>query len=195
MTHPIETESYRIMSERVDLGHLPDSERAVVARVIHATADLSFAETMRIGSKAVGALLAAVDRRAPVVVDARMVAGGITRYPTICLLDRVPVARPGSTRSAEAIEVAADEHPEGAVFVLGNAPTALLRLLELHRDGLVSPAAVIGLPVGFVGAAESKSRLWEGDLAAVSVTNLGERGGSAAAAAAFNAILRMRGGR
>ena len=107
----------------------------MVARIIHATADVSFAETCVIGAEAVSRLEAALAAGAPVVVDANMVAAGITRYPTACLLDEVPTAPDGSTRSAEAIAVAARRWPAGAVFVIGNAPTALFELLRLHDAG------------------------------------------------------------
>ncbi len=189
--HPIEVESYRILAERVDLSAVEPLARAMIGRMIHATADLGFAETARIGERAGAALLDALRAGAPVIVDAAMVAAGITRYPTECHLPRVPVAPEGSTRSAAAFRLAAGEHPSGAVFVCGNAPTALVELLDLHAGGLVDPAAVVGLPVGFVGAAESKAALWASPLAPISVTNVGERGGSPAAAGAVNAIVRL----
>ena len=132
----------------------------------------------------------ALTRDAPVVVDAAMVAAGITRYPTTCYLPRVPVAPAGSTRSAAAITLAASEHPEGAVFVIGNAPTALFELIRLADQDLVRPAAIVGLPVGFVGAKESKAALWDSPLAPISITNEGERGGSPPAAGAVNAMVR-----
>ncbi|MEM9566408.1 MAG: precorrin-8X methylmutase [Actinomycetota bacterium] len=188
--HPIEVESYRILGERVDLSDREPLARAMIERMIHATADLSFAETARVGARAGAALLDALLAGAPVIVDAAMVAAGITRYPTECYLPRVPVAPEGSTRSAAAFRLAAEEHPSGAVFVCGNAPTALFEVLDLHAAGLVDPAAVVGLPVGFVGAAESKAALWASALAPVSVTNVGERGGSPPAAGAVNAIVR-----
>ena len=190
MTHPIESASYRILHTRVDLSAWPGGDRDVVARIIHATADVSFAETCVIGAEAVGRLEAALAAGAPVIVDANMVAAGITRYPTACLLDEVPTAPDGSTRSAEAIAMAARRWPAGAVFVIGNAPTALFELLRLHDAGTVDPAAVIGLPVGFVGAAEAKAALAAHGLAPRSITNRGERGGSPAAAAGVNAVLR-----
>jgi precorrin-8X/cobalt-precorrin-8 methylmutase len=193
--HPIEVESYRILAGRVDLSGWPDGQRHLVARIIHATADESFATTMRIGAGAVDALVAALAADAPVIVDAAMVAAGITRYPTACHLPRVPVAPAGSTRSAAAFALAAADHPDGAVWVVGNAPTALFELLRLHAAGSLRPAAVVGLPVGFVGAADSKAALWDSPLAPVAVTNTGERGGSPAAAAALNAALRLAGRR
>ncbi|MEM9037183.1 MAG: precorrin-8X methylmutase [Actinomycetota bacterium] len=189
--HPIEVESYRILAERVDLSSLAPLDRAVVERMVHATADLSFVESARIGDRATAALRDALVAGAPVVVDAAMVAAGITRYPTECYLPRIRVAPDGSTRSAAAFELAAEEHPTGAVFVCGNAPTALFALLDLHAAGRVEPAAVVGLPVGFVGAAESKEALWASPLAEISITNVGERGGSPVAAGAVNAMVRV----
>ncbi|MEM9609097.1 MAG: precorrin-8X methylmutase [Actinomycetota bacterium] len=188
--HPIEVESYRILAERVDLSSLAPLDRAVVERMVHATADLSFVGSARIGERATAALHDALVAGAPVIVDAAMVAAGITRYPTECYLPRIPVAPERSTRSAAAFELAADEHPTGAVFVCGNAPTALFALLDLHAAGRVEPAAVVGLPVGFVGAAESKEALWASSLAPISITNVGERGGSPVAAGAVNAMVR-----
>lgn len=190
VVHPIEVESYRILAERVDLSGRPESHRAIIERMIHATADLGFADSARIGADAPGRLYDALAADAPVIVDAAMVAAGITRYPTECYLPRVPVAPEGSTRSAAAIRLAATEHPNGAVFIVGNAPTALFELIEMHDAGLVDPAVVIGLPVGFVGAKESKAELWASALAPISITNVGERGGSPPAAGAINAIVR-----
>lgn len=190
--HPIEVESYRILDERVDLSAWPAGDRDVVARIIHSTADLSFADTTRIGARAVDRAVRALAGGCTVVVDAAMVGAGTPRIPTVCLLDEVPVAPEGSTRSAAAFELAADRHPEGAVWVVGNAPTALFALLDLQARGLVVPAAVIGVPVGFVGARESKDALWDGPLAPVSITCLGERGGSPVAAGALNALWRLK---
>ena len=190
--HPIERESYRILAERIDLSGWPPGARDVVARIIHSTADLSFAETTRIGDEAIEPALAALATGGPVVVDAAMVAAGTPRVPTTCLLDEVPTAPSGSTRSAAAFELAAQRHPADAVWVIGNAPTALFALLDLHARGLVEPAAVIGVPVGFVGAAESKQALWDSPLAPRTITCLGERGGSPVAAGALNALWRLK---
>jgi precorrin-8X/cobalt-precorrin-8 methylmutase len=89
------------------------------------------------------------------------------------------------------MSVAGADHPDGAVWVVGNAPTALTALLELCRAGRVRPAAVVGLPVGYVGATEAKVALWASSLREVSITNDGPRGGSAVAAAAVNALARL----
>jgi precorrin-8X/cobalt-precorrin-8 methylmutase len=199
--HPIEAESYRIMSAMVDLSGWRPDDREIVARMIHATADESFAETARIGERAVGAAREALLRRAPVVCDANMVVAGIPSVARItavtCYLDRVPRLAgddPNATRSAAAMELASEVHPEGAVWVIGNAPTALAKLLELHGAGRLRPAAVIGLPVGYVRAAEAKLALWESPLASVAITNIGPRGGSPVAAAAMNALTRLAAG-
>lgn len=194
--HPIEAESFAIMAGLVDLSGWPERERRVVARMIHATADESFATSARVGAEAVEAGVAALARRAPVVCDARMVAAGVpavaARGPVLCYLDRVPGPVSGrATRSEAAIEAAAAEHPEGALWVIGNAPTALARLLDLHARGVLRPACVIGLPVGYVGAAEAKQALWDSPLRPVSITNQGRRGGSPVAAAALNALARL----
>jgi len=191
VVHPIEVESYRILADRVDLSDRPVSHHAIIERMIHATADLSFATSALIGDQAPERLFDALAGGAPVIVDAAMVAAGITRYPTTCYLPRVPVAPEGSTRAAAAFRLAAEEHPEGAVFVVGNAPTALFALIEMHAAGEVDPAVVIGLPVGFVGAKESKAALWASALGPVSVANVGERGGSPPAAGAVNAVVRQ----
>lgn len=190
--HPIEVESYRIMAERIDLSGWGDGAREVVARVIHSTADLEFAESMRIGDDAVDRALDALRIGAPVICDAHMLRVGLTRLPqATCLLDEVPTAPPGSTRSAAAIARAAAQHPDGALWVVGNAPTALEEVLRLAAAGRLRPAAVVGLPVGFVGAAESKAALWSSPLRTLAITNVGEKGGTPAAAGAVNALARL----
>ncbi len=189
--HPIEVESYAIMSSRVDLSRWPTGAREVVARMIHATADESFADSALVGDRAVPAMVAALRSGAPVVCDARMVVAGISGARARCYLDRVGPAEGRATRSEAALELAASEHPEGALWVIGNAPTALRRLLRLHREGRLDPAGVVGLPVGYVDAAESKKALWDSPLRDLAVTNAGRRGGSPVAAAAVNALLRL----
>ena len=193
--HPIEEESYRIMRSRVDFSRWPAGARDVVERMVHATADESFSETALVGDRLVAAAVSALQRGAPVVCDSRMVVAGVaavaSRCPVECYLDRVPRAGSATTRSAEAVQLAGTEHPEGALWVVGNAPTALQRLLELHEAGVVSPSAVIGLPVGYVGASEAKAALWESPLGVISVSNTGRRGGSPVAAAALNALARL----
>jgi precorrin-8X/cobalt-precorrin-8 methylmutase len=183
--HPIERESYRILRERIDLSHLPPLSRAVAERVIHAAADLSFGTSLRLDEAALHRGRQALQDGAPIYCDARMVAAGITTRDAIVPLDDPRAKSDGTiTRSAAAMRLAAREAPPNAVWVVGNAPTALQELIE-HPPA--DPALIVGLPVGFVGAAEAKAALRESGLPALS--NEGERGGSAAAVAAVNALL------
>ena len=182
--HPIEVESYRRLASRVDLSHLQPLSQAVVARIIHASADLEYATTTVVDEVSLARAVDAFRSGAPVVTDVEMVGAGITGVVTSCFL-RHASADGECTRSAHAMRLAVDRYPTGAVFVIGCAPTALFELLRLD----VEPALVIGLPVGFVGAAESKQALRESGLPAVS--NVGEKGGSAVAAAAANALIRI----
>jgi precorrin isomerase len=188
--HPIEAESYRILEARLDLSGWPPGPREVVARVVHATADCDFAGTLVVDEAAVAAGIGALRAGAVVVADAEMTRAGVTGTGAVCYLGEIaPDAPDGLTRSAAAMRLAAARHPEGAVFAIGSAPTALVELLRLAGTGAVRPALVVGLPVGFVGAAEAKEALRRSGLAAVS--NVGEKGGSAAAAAAVNALARL----
>ena len=188
--HPIEQESYRILGERVDLSARGPLGRAVVARVIHASADVDFATSVVADEDTLGAAVAALRRGAAVIADVAMVVAGLTAVDARCYLDRVgPGAAP--TRAAAAMRLAAADHPRGAVFVVGCAPTALMELIDVAAAGRVEPALVVGMPVGFVGAAESKAALRASGLPAIS--NVGEKGGSAVAAAALNALVRVAG--
>jgi precorrin-8X/cobalt-precorrin-8 methylmutase len=185
--HPIETESFRILRGMVDLSHLGPLSRAVAERVIHASADPDYAESLIVEEAALEGGISALRRGKPVVTDVGMVAAGITARQTLCFVSD-PRARAlseqlGITRSAAGFRIAAEEVGNGAVWVVGNAPTALFELLGLD----VVPSLVIGLPVGFVGAAESKSALAASGLPAVA--NRGPKGGSAVAAAALNALI------
>ena len=185
--HPIEALSYAILRERVDTTGLPPLCRAVTERVIHAGADLDYANDLVCDETGLAGGLAALRAGAPVVVDSAMVAAGITGHPTVCLA-RDPraaelAASEGITRSAAGIRLAHADVGQAAVWVIGNAPTALAELVARDAD----PALVVGLPVGFVGAVEAKRALRATGWPAVS--NRGEKGGSAVAAAALNALL------
>jgi len=186
-THPIEIESYRILRNLVDLSHLEQLSRAVAERVIHASADLEYADSLVLNESVLRGGVEALRRGASIVADVRMVAAGVTAREALCFVSdpraRELSERLGITRSAAGFRLAAEEVGEGAVWVVGNAPTALFELLEMN----VEPALVVGLPVGFVGAVESKEELIESGLPAVS--NRGPKGGSAVAAAALNALL------
>jgi len=185
--HPIETESYRILRQMVDLSHLGPLSRAVAERVIHASADTDYAESLDLDEVALEDGMSALRQGAPVITDVGMVAAGITALRTRCFVSDPRAgelsARLGVTRSAAGFRLAAEEAGGGAVWVIGNAPTALFELLELDA----APVLIIGLPVGFVGAAESKAALLDSGLPAA--TNRGPKGGSAVAVAALNALV------
>ena len=185
--HPIEAESYNILRGLVDLSHLGPLSRAVAERVIHASADLEYAETLVLDEGTLQGGFRALRRGAPIVADARMVAAGITANEALYFVSDPRAGelseKLGVTRSAAGFRLAADEVGAGAVWVVGNAPTALFELLEMD----VEPALVVGLPVGFVGAAEAKEELIKSGLPAIA--NRGPKGGSAVAAAALNALL------
>lgn len=189
--HPIEAESYRILRSRVDLSALAPLSRAVTERVVHASADLGYCTDLVCDEDALRAGHSALLAGCPVVADVQMVAAGITRRdligPLVCRIADPAVAElaaaAGITRSAAALRLSLAEVGAGAVWVIGCAPTALFELIALDAR----PALLVGLPVGFVGAAESKAALRASGLPAVS--NLSEKGGSAVAAAAVNALL------
>jgi precorrin-8X/cobalt-precorrin-8 methylmutase len=189
--HPIEAESYRILRERLDLAHLEPLSRAVAERVCHAAADVSLAPGLVLQEEALAAGRAALLAGAPVVCDARMAAAGITAREALVPLGdpRVPelAAAEGLTRTAAAMRLAAADVGPGAIWVIGNAPTALFELIANPPE---APALIVGLPVGFVGAADAKAALAASDLP--HATNVGERGGSSMAAAAVNALLYFR---
>lgn len=189
--HPIEVESYRILRDRVTTDHLPPLTRAVVERVVHTTADVTWLGDLTMAEESLVSGRAALLRGAPVVVDVRMVAAGITARDCVVGLDQPGVAElaaeHGLTRSAAGVRLAAERYPDGAVWAIGNAPTALNELVDLVLKHEVRPALVVGVPVGFVGALIAKVRLRAVDVP--SISGVTERGGAAIAAAAVNALL------
>lgn len=188
---PIEARSYEILRAHMSTAALGPLARAVVERVVHATADLDYAEDLVPDEAALAAGVRALRAGAPLVVDAGMVAAGISAQPPVCRTGGARAAElarsAGLTRSAAAMRVAYEEVGPGAVWAIGCAPTALTEVCALG----VAPALVVGVPVGFVGAAESKQLLRQSGLAQLS--NRSAKGGSAVAAAAVNALHRARG--
>ena len=194
-------EIYRSSFERLrnecDLSAIPESLEPIALRLVHACAMPDILADLAWDGEPAAAGAAALDRGAAVIADCRMAADGVIRdrlpadNPVLCPLGdpRVPeLARTqGTTRSAAAVELWRNEL-DGAVVAIGNAPTALFRLLEVLLDGAPRPALILGFPVGFVGAAESKQALIEAGLGIPYVTLRGRRGGSALAAAAVNAL-------
>lgn len=189
--HPIEQKSYRILRERVDTGRLPPYTRAVTERVMYATADTSWIGDLWTEETVLYHGRAALLDGAPIVTDSRMVAAGITSRQCVVGLDLPGVAELAReqhiTRSAAGIRLAARQHPNGAVWVIGNAPTALQELVEQVTISGLRPAMVVGVPVGFVDAVISKATVRV--IGVPVVSNLSERGGASVAAAIVNALL------
>jgi precorrin-8X/cobalt-precorrin-8 methylmutase len=191
--------SFAIIRSEADLTRFSADEADVVVRMIHACGLVEAAEHIVFGDGLVATARRALAEGAPVLCDAEMVARGITRTrlpahnEVVCTLrdPRVPLlaAEIGTTRSAAALELWADRMA-GAVIAIGNAPTALFRLLEIVASGAPKPAAILGIPVGFVGAAESKEALASDPSGIPFLIVRGRMGGSAMAAAAVNALAR-----
>ena len=192
--------SFEIIRAESDLARFTPEEERVAVRIIHACGMVEASSDIVFSPGAALAGIAALERGAPVLCDANMVAHGVTRArlprdnQVICTLGDAQVpelaARLGTTRTAAAMEFWRD-HLGGSVVAIGNAPTALYRLLELLDEGVAPPACVIGMPVGFVGAAESKAALLADGRVPCMIMR-GRKGGSAMAAAAVNALASAR---
>ncbi len=201
MTHYIKDgaeiyrQSFATIRAEADLTRFPADVARVVVRMIHACGMTDLPQDVAFSANVVRDAREALRGGAPVLCDANMVASGVTRRrlpadnEVLCYLQdpRTPTlaTKIGNTRSAAALELLADRF-DGAVIAIGNAPTALFHLLDLIAQGAPRPAAVLGIPVGFIGAAESKEALAATDLEHLVVR--GRRGGSAMTAAAINAI-------
>lgn len=191
--------SFATIREEADLTALPPDAQIVAVRMIHATGEIGLTADLAFHPRLVDAARNALRAGAPIFTDAQMIASGITRRrlpaenAIHCLLhdDRTPglAYRWGTTRSAAAVSLWGDELA-GAVVAIGNAPTALFHLLELIADGGPRPAAILGLPVGFIGAIESKIALAENPWDLPYLVLQGRRGGSALCVAAVNAIAQ-----
>lgn len=191
----IEAASMKYIESRLSGRNIPFAHRPVVNRVIHTTADFDFARTLIFHSRAVEAGTEALSKGCNIIVDVNMVAAGITAKrssPLVCAVHDPDVkeaaATAGSTRSAMAMEKLRGQM-RGGVVAIGNAPTALFKVIEMVERGQAEPALIIGVPVGFVGAAESKAALAKLDHP--HITNFGPRGGSPVAAAIVNALSIM----
>ncbi|MFE5804381.1 MULTISPECIES: precorrin-8X methylmutase [Streptomyces] len=195
-------QSFATIRAEADLSGLPDTVAQVAVRMIHACGMTDLPQDLGYTPEVVLRARAALEAGAPILCDVQMVASGVTRKrlpagnDVICTLSDPAVpelaAKMGTTRSAAALEVWRDRGLlEGSVIAVGNAPTALFRLLEMIEEGAPRPAAVIGVPVGFIGAAESKDALAAHPSGLDHLIVRGRRGGSAMAAAAVNAIASV----
>ena len=191
--------SFEIVRAETDLTRLPPPLHDVAVRIVHACGMPDIVADLDWRGDPVADGRAALAHGRPVIADSRMVVDGVIRErlpaanPVRCFLDAAGIAddarRAGTTRSAAAVDRWLP-HLEGAVIAVGNAPTALFRLLEVLGRGAPRPAAILAFPVGFVGAAESKRALADAPGAPPFLTLQGRRGGSAVAAAAVNAIAQ-----
>jgi precorrin-8X/cobalt-precorrin-8 methylmutase len=195
----IEIRSMEIIDGLLPAGDWSPAERTVVKRLVHTSGDPSLAAAVRLSTGAADAGAAALRAGAPVFTDTHMVRIGVNEQRVLayggtleCLISDPAIAeesrRTGRTRAACAMR-AFGGRLDGAVVALGNAPTALREVLALAREGVARPALVVGMPVGFVDAAESKDALMASDLPFLAIE--GTRGGSPLAAAAVNALLRV----
>ncbi len=195
----IESLSFKIIEdESGDHGFSP-SEWPIVRRIIHTSADFEYIKTIRLHPKAIESGLSAIRQGKTLITDTHMARAGIRKKEihrfggsVICLIDDESVvktaAETGSTRAKTAVDTAIP-NIKGSIYVVGNAPTALLRLIELVKDNKAHPALIIGLPVGFVNATESKTALM--DLETPYISNVGRKGGSNVAASVVNALSIM----
>jgi len=207
--HPIEAESFRIIGEQFDGSRFSSLELPIVKRIIHTTADFEYADLVRFGNNAIEAGMDAISKGADIITDVKMVDVGISKErldkfggKVRCFVadeDVVCQAKMNNaTRTAMGIRKALSPtfhipHPTSKIAVIGNAPTALMELTRMIKEGKVRPALVIGVPVGFVDAEESKEELMKLDIPYISIK--GRKGGSTVAVAIVNALLMMAEGR
>lgn len=199
----IEQESFRQIRALTDLSGLSIEQQQVVMRVVHSVGIPAVAEQVRFSANACQSGMQALAADCAILCDVEMVKQGITKrminQPPLCYLNDPEAAElakaRGETRSMAALELW-KSNLAGSVVVIGNAPTALFRLLEMIQAGADKPALIIGMPVGFVGAAESKQALWDCHqaLGIECITLLGREGGSAVTSATCNALLRCNRG-
>jgi precorrin-8X/cobalt-precorrin-8 methylmutase len=199
----IYVDSFATIRREADLRAVPADAEKLAVRMIHGSGQVDLAADLVVHPRLVGAARGALEAGAPILCDATMVATGVTRSrlprdnDVVCLLndERVPALAQqwGTTRTAAAVSLW-EPRLDGALVAIGNAPTALFHLLEMVLDGGPRPAAIIGCPVGFIGAAESKQALIDlriqHDLDIPYVTVRGRRGGSAMTSSALNALAQ-----
>lgn len=189
--HPITAQSFAIIDQEIGSHPWNAAEYAIVRRAIHSTADFDLSALFHFSSGAIAAGIQAIQSHVPIVVDVRMVAMGVastvahTESPLYCALD---FDGEGSTRTAAGMATVARHYPH-SIFVIGNAPTALLTLVDLIQAGEIAPALIIGVPVGFVAVEDAKQALSQ--VAVPQIQVRGRKGGSPVAAAIVNALIQL----
>lgn len=199
----IEQDSFVQIRLLTQLDHLSLDQQQVVMRIVHSVGLPEIATQVRFSQNACEKGRRSLQDNRPILCDAEMVKQGVTKrminQAPLCFLNDPSVPelakQQGETRSMAALQLWED-HLENSVVIIGNAPTALFRLLQMLKKGAPKPALIIGMPVGFVGAAESKQALWDvhEELGVECITLLGRQGGSAVSAASCNALLRCNHG-
>ncbi|NER97275.1 MAG: cobalt-precorrin-8X methylmutase [Symploca sp. SIO1B1] len=191
--HPIMEQSFAVIDQEIGEHNFSPAEYAIVQRVIHSTADFEFAQLIKFSPNGIASGIKALQQGTPIVTDVGMVKQGIAGMvaktfgnPLIVAVEQASVALPGKTRTETALMQCWEEFPE-AIFVIGNAPTALLALCEQLPTATLKPALVIGVPVGFISVLESKAALAQTSVPQIRVE--GRKGGSPVAAAILNALL------
>lgn len=197
--HEIEAKSFAIIDAEAGNHGFSADEWKIVQRMIHTSADFEYLQSVRMHPRAIEAGIQAIQQGCAIITDTRMALAGIRQASlspfgcrTFCFMADADVAvraREGNFTRAHAAVEKASPLIQGGIYVVGNAPTALLHLLTLIRRGKAGPALVVGLPVGFVNAAESKAALAAADIP--HITNQGRKGGSNVAASVINALALM----
>lgn len=189
----IEKKSMEIIEKKIDLSLFSKEEKEIIKRVIHATADFEYKDTMIFHKDAISQALKALRNEKDILVDVKMVEAGISQKylgssKVICYLSEVKEFE--TTRTEKAIELALQKEPNIGIIAIGNSPTALLKTIEILKQKNEKKIVVIGMPVGFVKALESKILLSKQDFPFI--TNISKKGGSPATCAVINALLRMK---
>ena len=193
LNHPIVEQSFAIIDREVGTHDLSPSEYAIARRVIHATADFEYLKLLRFSPDAIDSGIARLKQGVPIVTDVTMVKQGIRNLvgktynnPIITAIEQADVAEPGKTRTETGLLRCWAKYPQ-AIYVIGNAPTALLALCQQVSNSTIAPGLIVGVPVGFVSVIESKQALAQLDVPQIVIE--GRKGGSPAAASILNALL------
>ncbi len=193
LNHPIVEQSFAIIDREVGQHNLSHQEYAIARRVIHATADFEYLNLLRFSPGAIDSAIALLRQKVPIVTDVTMVKQGIRNLvaktfnnPIISAIEQAKIAESGKTRTETGLLKCWSQYPQ-AIYVIGNAPTALLALCQQLSNSSVIPGLVIGVPVGFVSVIESKQALAKLNVPQISIE--GRKGGSPAAASILNALL------
>lgn len=194
--HPITAASFAVIDSEIGAHSWSAAEYAIVRRAIHATADFDFAQLFEFGNGAIASGISALLANVPAIADVQMVTVGIAstlarsgHQNVYCAIANAPASPPsGQTRTEAGMRTLARQYPEG-VFVVGNAPTALLAIAAMIRAGEISPALVVGVPVGFVAVEAAKAAI--AATSAPYITVRGRKGGSPVAAAIVNALVHL----